>query len=108
MELVSGSGHLYVQINRRKRFKIVKYPDLSYTEAEAEMNKIGDKTATNDAARAMLTFLKIFPEFERRPFYITGESYAGKYVPRLMRKLSYLRPFDTILKGVAIGNGYFR
>ena len=81
---------------------------FSFTLNQKDMDKIGDRTATNDAARAMLTFLTIFPEYAKRDFYITGESYAGKYVPRLMRKLSLLTPFKSILKGAAIGNGYFR
>ena len=72
------------------------------------MKEIGDRTATNDAARALLTFLSIYPEYKSRDFYVTGESYAGKYVPRLLRKLSFLEPFKTTLKGAAIGNGFFR
>jgi len=80
---------------------------FSYSSNPSDMDKIGDRTATNDAARALLTFLSIFKEFATRDFYVTGESYAGKYVPRLMRKLAVLTPFDRILKGAAIGNGYF-
>lgn len=29
----------------------------------------------------MLGFLEKYPEFKTRKFYITGESYAGKYIP---------------------------
>lgn len=29
----------------------------------------------------MTKFLEAYPEFKGRDFFITGESYAGKYVP---------------------------
>ncbi|KAL5723943.1 hypothetical protein ACHQM5_007273 [Ranunculus cassubicifolius] len=48
--------------------------------------------------------------FKLRPIYITGESYAGKYVPAIgyyiLQKNSRLRRSQQVnLKGVAIGNG---
>jgi len=31
----------------------------------------------------MLEFLEKYPEFKGRPLYVTGESYAGHYVPAI-------------------------
>ncbi|XP_037049964.1 vitellogenic carboxypeptidase-like [Bradysia coprophila] len=55
-------------------------------------------------------FLQLFPELRKNEFYISGESYAGKYVPSLAYTIYLNRnsqnPNDRInLKGFAIGNG---
>lgn len=57
---------------------------------------------------AMIQFFEVFPEFQNNPFYVTGESYAGKYVPALAYTIHLNNPVSTIkinLKGIAIGNG---
>ncbi|WOK95675.1 hypothetical protein Cni_G04382 [Canna indica] len=59
---------------------------------------------------ALRHFLASDPSFLSRPLYVTGESYAGKYVPSagyyIMRQNARL-PVDRRinLRGVAIGNG---
>jgi cathepsin A (carboxypeptidase C) len=64
-----------------------------------------DQTAKNNYL-ALLHFFEKFPQFKGNDFYITGESYAGVYIPFLA--LEILRDNSKIkLKGVAIGNGYF-
>ncbi|KAF3794771.1 Serine carboxypeptidase-like 50 [Nymphaea thermarum] len=55
-------------------------------------------------------FLSTNPGFQSRPLYITGESYAGKYVPAfgyyVLNKNRKVKPSRQInLQGVAIGNG---
>ena len=46
-----------------------------------------------DGANEVVTFLKefvkLYPEYGdgKRPFVITGESYAGKYIPHITRKV---------------------
>ncbi len=60
----------------------------------------------DDNYLALVDFFKKFPHFQGREFYITGESYAGIYIPTLMMRL---RKDPSInLKGAAIGNGYMR
>lgn len=59
---------------------------------------------------AILYFLAQNPSFRTRPIYITGESYAGKYVPTfgyyVLKKNLRLPVSKRInLAGVAIGNG---
>jgi cathepsin A (carboxypeptidase C) len=79
----------------------------SYTTDESEYDHVGDGSVAEDNKLALIHFLDRFPEYKKRDFYVTGESYAGKYIPRLLS----LRPrdvmFKSILKGGAIGNGYF-
>ena len=42
-----------------------------------------DNTTKHDNLAAVNSFLDKYPEYEHRPFYITGESYAGHYIPQL-------------------------
>ncbi|KAG5448136.1 Lysosomal protective protein [Clonorchis sinensis] len=55
---------------------------------------------------ALLNFMKRFPQYKGRDFYITGESYAGVYVPLLTLRLLDNNFKDLNLKGIAVGNGY--
>lgn len=53
-----------------------------------------------------VSFLKENPEFVDRPFYITGESYAGHYIPAIAHHLLE-QPIEGLnLVGIAIGNGW--
>ncbi|XP_058101166.1 serine carboxypeptidase-like 50 [Magnolia sinica] len=59
---------------------------------------------------ALQAFLSLNPSFKSRPLYITGESYAGKYVPAigyyiLQQNLRLPASRRVNLQGVAIGNG---
>ncbi|XP_010554424.1 PREDICTED: serine carboxypeptidase-like 50 [Tarenaya hassleriana] len=55
---------------------------------------------------AIVEFIEQNPGFQNRPVYITGESYAGKYVPAIGYYILKERPDGPVnLKGLAIGNG---
>lgn len=61
-----------------------------------------------DLHEALTQFFQLFPELQKNPFYVTGESYAGKYVPALSYTIHKLNPSSKIkinMKGIAIGNG---
>lgn len=58
----------------------------------------------------MYVFLKGFveanPEYTARDLYITGESYAGHYIPAIGYYLMFNQTdLELDLKGLAIGNG---
>lgn len=65
-----------------------------------------------DLYSAMQQFFTLFPKLRRNDFFITGESYAGKYVPALAYTIhnhfnGAQPPAQKInLKGLAIGNGF--
>ena len=59
-----------------------------------------------DMAIMLRGFLEQNPEFAGRDFYITGESYAGHYVPAISHYLlNEGSDVNLNLKGLAIGNG---
>lgn len=58
---------------------------------------------------AMDQFFTLFPMLQSNDFYITGESYAGKYIPALAMQIHRTNPTrqrKINLKGLAMGNAY--
>lgn len=51
-------------------------------------------------------FLEKFPEYKGRKFYITGESYAGHYIPAITAYFVKKNNPDINLVASAIGNGW--
>ena len=68
-----------------------------------------DSSQAADNYQALLVFFTLFPEYASADFFITGESYAGIYVPTLAKAV-YLgnkaggTP-QINLKGIMVGNG---
>jgi len=62
-----------------------------------------------EIAKNFYTFLKGFlekyPDLQGRELYLTGESYAGHYLPNLAAYINIQRNKDINLKGLIIGNG---
>lgn len=55
----------------------------------------------------MMKFLEKFPQLQGKDLYITGESYAGHYIPAIAHNFVFKHKADLKInfKGVAIGNG---
>ncbi|KAF5282416.1 hypothetical protein FQR65_LT14310 [Abscondita terminalis] len=56
---------------------------------------------------ALLQFFQLFPELKDNDFFVTGESYAGKYVPAVSHHIMKQNPTaknKINLKGLAMGN----
>jgi carboxypeptidase C (cathepsin A) len=80
---------------------------FSYSSSK-DYNCDDDRTA-NESRQAVDDFFSIFPELRKNKFFITGESYAGVYVPTLAEAIlngekdgSY---HGAHLTGMAAGNG---
>lgn len=59
-------------------------------------------TASTSRAALQDFFNNKFPELRQNEFYITGESYAGVYIPTLTKEI--LDHTDINLKGIAVGD----
>lgn len=57
---------------------------------------------------ALLNFYGRHLEYEENPLYITGESYAGKYIPYIAREITQRNKTgaDIRLQGIALGDGW--
>jgi len=54
----------------------------------------------------MKKFYLEFPEYKDNPFYITGESYGGHYIPNMALHILNQEESVVPLKGIMIGNPY--
>ncbi|MBA0821691.1 hypothetical protein Goarm_018532, partial [Gossypium armourianum] len=83
---------------------------FSYSNTSSDYQHTGDKNTAKDAYAFLVNWLERFPQYETRDFYITGESYAGHYVPQLAYTifLNNKNANQTLinLKGIAVGNGW--
>ena len=82
---------------------------FSYSDnPKADYATDDDQTAL-DSTAAMNRFFELYPELKPNDFFITGESYAGVYVPTLAEELLYAAGNGTYtgapLTGIAVGNG---
>uniref|UniRef100_A0A8R7UIX5 Carboxypeptidase n=1 Tax=Triticum urartu TaxID=4572 RepID=A0A8R7UIX5_TRIUA len=55
----------------------------SYSNTSSDYDLSGDERTADDAYVFLVKWLERFPEYKDRAFYISGESYAGHYVPEL-------------------------
>ncbi|KAI3369587.1 hypothetical protein L3Q82_024497, partial [Scortum barcoo] len=52
---------------------------------------------------ALKEFFRLFPEFSKNELFLTGESYAGIYIPTLAERV--MEDTSLNLQGIAVGNG---
>jgi len=67
-----------------------------------------DTQTANDNYQFLVNWAKAFPEYATNDFWISGESYAGVYVPTLANLVltgSQKGEFTMNFKGVLVGNG---
>lgn len=54
---------------------------FSYSNTSSDYDNNGDKRTAEDSYTFLINWLERFPQYKSRDFFITGESYAGHYVP---------------------------
>jgi len=96
-----------------------KVANMLYIEQPAGVGFSHPAAPTNDSVTAadtytgLLAFLKKHTALQHRPFYISGESYGGHYIPNTAKaildgnaQLPADSPSRINLVGIAVGNGY--
>jgi len=72
--------------------------DGSYVRSEEEMRA--------QLLCAIRGFFAMHPEYASNPFWVTGESYAGKYVPNIAYEIATVGT-EIPLQGIVVGNGVY-
>ncbi|KAL3626635.1 Serine carboxypeptidase-like 26 [Castilleja foliolosa] len=82
---------------------------FSYTNTPDDFKHLDDKFVAEDTYNFLVKWLNKFPQYKGREFFVSGESYAGHYVPQLAElihdrnegknKYPYIN-----LKGLIVGN----
>jgi len=80
---------------------------FSFTGSEAGLATSEDDVA-RDLYSGLVQFFTLFKQVQNNPFFVTGESYGGKYIPAIAYKIHQENPTAKLripLQGVAIGDG---
>ncbi|PNS17344.1 Carboxypeptidase Y A [Sphaceloma murrayae] len=69
-------------------------------------NPVSNTVAAGKDVYALLTlFFKQFPEYSKQAFHISGESYAGHYIPVFASEILSHKKRNINLQSILIGNG---
>ncbi|KAF8026502.1 hypothetical protein BT93_F3093 [Corymbia citriodora subsp. variegata] len=100
--------------NRASNLLFVESPagvGWSYSNTTSDYN-CGDESSAKDLHTFFLKWFEKFPTYKTRELLLTGESYAGHYIPQLAVALldhnAHSTGFKFNLKGIAIGNPLLR
>lgn len=77
---------------------------VGFSYSKSLVNVYTDDGTAKENHMALRSFMKKFPQYKNNGLYLSGESYAGVYLPTL-GVLADADP-ELNLKGIAIGNGY--
>ncbi|XP_019442927.1 PREDICTED: serine carboxypeptidase-like 45 isoform X2 [Lupinus angustifolius] len=76
---------------------------FSYSTNKSFYDFVNDQITAKDNLVFLQHWFTKFPEYTNNDFFITGESYAGHYVPQLAQLIVQTKT-KLNLKGIAIGN----
>lgn len=80
---------------------------FSYSNRSSDLFDTGDRRTAKDSLQFLVRWLNRFPRYKNREIYLTGESYAGHYVPQLAREIVRYNAntkHKINLKGFMVGN----
>ncbi|XP_047310829.1 serine carboxypeptidase-like 25 [Impatiens glandulifera] len=82
---------------------------FSYTNRSSDLYNTGDRRTAMDSLIFLRRWMERFPRYKNRDVYLTGESYAGHYVPQLAKQImdynnDKTNRFRIRLKGFMVGN----
>jgi len=78
---------------------------VGFSYSDEKQTTYNDNETASQNLQVITEFLKKHPELQGRDLYLSGESYAGHYVPFTAQALLDAEdPPDLNLKGIAVGN----
>ncbi|XP_041014335.1 serine carboxypeptidase-like 45 [Juglans microcarpa x Juglans regia] len=77
---------------------------FSYATDFSSDEAVNDKITARDNLVFLQRWFERFPLYRNRSLFITGESYAGHYVPQLAELMLQMKKELFNLKGIALGN----
>ncbi|XP_023876302.1 serine carboxypeptidase-like 45 [Quercus suber] len=79
---------------------------FSYATDTASYEAVNDRITARDNLVFLQRWFEKFPLYRNRSMFITGESYAGHYVPQLAELMIQFNKKEKLfnLKGIALGN----
>ncbi|RLO04774.1 hypothetical protein DYB28_012476 [Aphanomyces astaci] len=93
--------------NRKANMVFLDSPaGVGFSQPVLNASEYTDDVTAARSREFLKQFLELYPQYKNRDFYITGESYAGMYIPFLVHNL-VTDPVENLhLTGFAIGNAY--
>ncbi|XP_048327066.1 serine carboxypeptidase-like 25 [Ziziphus jujuba] len=80
---------------------------FSYSNRSSDLFDTGDRRTAKDSLQFLIQWLDRFPRYKGREVYLTGESYAGHYVPQLAKQIMTYNQHSKHpinLQGIMVGN----
>ncbi|XP_031287339.1 serine carboxypeptidase-like 46 isoform X1 [Pistacia vera] len=81
---------------------------FSYSNTSSNYENWNDTRTAEDNLRFIVKWLEEFPQYKNSEFFLTGESYAGHYIPQLAALIMEYNKQPNItaikLKAIALGN----
>ncbi|KAI4343558.1 hypothetical protein L6164_010893 [Bauhinia variegata] len=79
---------------------------FSYAKGGSSFETINDEATARDNLVFLQRWFDKFPQYKHRDLFLTGESYAGHYVPQLAKLMIEINKKEERLnlKGIALGN----
>ncbi|KAJ1417843.1 Serine carboxypeptidase, serine active site [Sesbania bispinosa] len=79
---------------------------FSYAKGSSSYMTVNDEVTARDNLVFLQRWFNKFPQYRNRDLFLTGESYAGHYVPQLAKLMIEMNTKNKMfnLKGIALGN----
>ncbi|RHY29895.1 hypothetical protein DYB32_004766 [Aphanomyces invadans] len=93
--------------NRKANVVFLDSPaGVGFSQPLLDASKYNDEFTASRIHEFLEEFLAMYPTYSDRPLYITGESYAGMYIPYLVQKLVELPIPHLKLTGWSVASAY--
>ncbi|KAI0688707.1 alpha/beta-hydrolase [Cytidiella melzeri] len=75
-----------------------------FSTADSEGYAADENQVAEDFVGFLANLVQVFPSLSTRPFYLTGESYAGRYIPYISQALFSMSNPPVQLSKIVLGN----